>query len=178
MATDKDLYKTIFKSKPISLVQQRIALMKSFPEAECSVKKDTLHWRGILSPTLLSKEYPVEVIYRLKKSPRIFVQDDTIETLDTNTIPHKFYIDKESNKIAVCLFTDGEFTSHKWINKTIIPWTIEWLFHYEIWQATGNWCGGGKHPHKNDYKKQDQFIKEFDDYDQRTERPNIQNPQR
>ena len=29
---------------------------------------------------------------------------------------------------------------------TLVPWTIEWLFHYEIWLATGTWCGGGEHP--------------------------------
>lgn len=177
MVTDKDLYKTIFINKPICLVQQRIALMQSFPEAECSVKRDTLYWRGILSPTSLSQKYPVEVIYKLRKSPRVFVQDDTICKMDTSKIPHKFFIVKERNRIAVCLFTNGEFTSHDWINKTIIPWTVEWLFYYEIWQATGNWCGGGKHPRKDDYKKQDQFIKEYDDYDQRTERPHIKDTQ-
>jgi len=23
-----------------------------------------------------------------------------------------------------------------------------WLFYYEIWLATGEWCGGGVHPEK------------------------------
>lgn len=26
---------------------------------------------------------------------------------------------------------------------TIIPWTAEWLLHYEIWQVTDTWRGGG-----------------------------------
>ena len=30
---------------------------------------------------------------------------------------------------------------------TIIPWTSEWLLHYELWHATGKWLGGG---HRND----------------------------
>ena len=29
---------------------------------------------------------------------------------------------------------------------TIFPWTAEWLLHYEIWLATGEWTGGGYHP--------------------------------
>lgn len=29
---------------------------------------------------------------------------------------------------------------------TILPWTSEWLLHYETWLATGVWTGGGIHP--------------------------------
>lgn len=31
------------------------------------------------------------------------------------------------------------------LSRTIIPWASEWLFHYEIWLASGTWCGGGYH---------------------------------
>lgn len=30
--------------------------------------------------------------------------------------------------------------------KTILPWTAEWLLHYEVWLVTGEWVGGGVHP--------------------------------
>ena len=26
---------------------------------------------------------------------------------------------------------------------TIVPWTAEWLLHYEVWLATGEWLGDG-----------------------------------
>ena len=29
------------------------------------------------------------------------------------------------------------------IADTIVAWTCEWLIHYEIWLATGEWHGGG-----------------------------------
>ena len=32
------------------------------------------------------------------------------------------------------------------IADTIVPWACEWLLHYEIWLATGEWHGGGEHP--------------------------------
>jgi len=32
------------------------------------------------------------------------------------------------------------------IASTILPWASEWLFHYEIWRATGEWTGGGREP--------------------------------
>ena len=31
------------------------------------------------------------------------------------------------------------------IAKTILPWTSEWLVHYQLWLATGEWHGGGIH---------------------------------
>jgi len=166
LATKKnDYYKDFVKNKPVSLVNQKIAFLQSFPETQCSVKKGTLHWNGLISPTPISKEYPVEIIYRLKKSPRVFVKDDTIAEINTEKIPHKFFVDKENNKIAICLYTNGEFTSQEWIYKTIIPWATEWLFHYEIWRATGTWCGGGKHPHKGDQIRQDKYISDLENCD-------------
>lgn len=33
---------------------------------------------------------------------------------------------------------------HLW--ETVIPWTSEWLLHYEVWLATGDWHGRGEHP--------------------------------
>ena len=32
------------------------------------------------------------------------------------------------------------------IADTIVPWTAEWLVHYEIWLVTGEWYGGGDWP--------------------------------
>jgi hypothetical protein len=32
------------------------------------------------------------------------------------------------------------------IADTVLPWTTEWLYHYEIWLITGEWTGGGDWP--------------------------------
>jgi hypothetical protein len=51
----------------------------------------------------------------------------------------------------LCLFLpcSGEWDSTKYLAETVLPWTCEWLFHYEVWLATGGmWCGGGSHPSK------------------------------
>ena len=48
----------------------------------------------------------------------------------------------------LCMHPDGSlglyrgktaFTSRKYIAKTIIPWTVLWLYWYERWVATGEW---------------------------------------
>lgn len=32
------------------------------------------------------------------------------------------------------------------LSTTVVPWTAEWLIHYEVWLATGQWTGGGHAP--------------------------------
>ena len=39
-----------------------------------------------------------------------------------------------------------EFNYSLRIIDTIIPWTQEWLYFYEIWLLTGEWRGGGHTP--------------------------------
>jgi len=31
--------------------------------------------------------------------------------------------------------------ARSWLAKTIVPWTAEWLFLYELWLETGMWWG-------------------------------------
>jgi hypothetical protein len=31
------------------------------------------------------------------------------------------------------------------LGTTIVPWTAEWLLHYELSLATGTWLGSGHH---------------------------------
>jgi hypothetical protein len=47
-----------------------------------------------------------------------------------------------------CLFTVAkrDWRSGMFIGQTLVPWLMEWLVHYEIWRATGDWKGGGTLP--------------------------------
>jgi hypothetical protein len=37
---------------------------------------------------------------------------------------------------------------------TVVPWTSEWLFFYEVWHATGLWLGGGTHPNRPEHQSE------------------------
>lgn len=39
----------------------------------------------------------------------------------------------------------GEWKPRMKLADTIVPWAAEWLLHYELWLATGEWGGGGVH---------------------------------
>lgn len=60
-----------------------------------------------------------------------------LRALPDSDIPHRF---KDG---CLCLHLNGEWDSTMLISETIIPWTAEWLLHYELWLATGEWHGGG-----------------------------------
>lgn len=44
---------------------------------------------------------------------------------------------------SLCLHVPGEWRPDMLLAATIVPWTLEWLVHYEAWLATGEWRGGG-----------------------------------
>lgn len=146
-----------YKRSSFTLIQQKVALCAAYREANCSIdkKKNQLFWTGKIQPTALSKEYRVILVYQLGKSPRVWVIGDELEKLDDINFPHKFDVDAENKMVRICLYRYSEFNSSKLLANTIIPWTIEWLYYYELWLATGEWLGGGEHPDVGKLKTED-----------------------
>jgi hypothetical protein len=130
-----------------------IALKASFPSEVCTIRKNTLWWRGKIQPTPLSPKYTVLLTYNLCCSPKVWVLGDELQKLDSPDFPHHYSIDVDKKKVNICLYRYSEFSKNKLLTKTIIPWTVEWLYFYEIWLATGEWCGGGEHPHIQKFKE-------------------------
>lgn len=145
------------KSSPVSLIQQTVALCSTYKGASCSIDKKNkqLFWSGKICPTALSKKYTAVLEYRLGKSPKVWIVGDELEKLDDIAFPHKFEIDVENKMVRICLYRYSEFSSSKLLSKTIIPWTVEWLYFYELWLATGEWLGGGEHPDDGKTKTED-----------------------
>lgn len=130
-----------------------VAMSVSYPDGKNRITKHAcLIWRGKISPTPLSQEYSVLITYKLGWSPRVWVVGDELEKLDDPEFPHKYDIEIDTKKVRICLYRYQEFNDYKYLSKTIIPWTIEWLYFYEIWLATGEWCGGGEHPQTGQQK--------------------------
>ncbi len=151
-----------FKSSSLPLIQQKVALCSIYKEAHCSIdkKKNQLFWFGKIKPTALSKEYTVILKYQPGKSPRVWVVGDELEKLDDPNFPHKYNIDVENKMVRICLYRYSEFNSSKLLSNTIIPWTIEWLYFYELWLATGEWLGGGEHPDAGKPKTDDPCLEQ------------------
>lgn len=134
------------KEKRYNLFQQKIALQAAYPEAKCFITKNKLFWYGNIKPTPLSREYKVHLQYGLNKTPKVWVVGDELKKLNAKDFPHYFDVDSNLKKVRICLYRYQEFSVTKFLAKTIVPWTVEWLYFYEMWLATGRWLGGGEHP--------------------------------
>lgn len=139
--------KRYYKNSSVTLIQQKVALCSAYKGADCVIdkKNNQLFWSGKIKPTALSKEYTVFLSYRFNKSPKVWIIGDELEKLDDTNFPHKFDINPKNKMVQICLYRYSEFNSSKLIANTIIPWTVEWLYYYELWLATGEWLGGGEH---------------------------------
>src|SRR2546429_678112 len=132
------------KQQTINLAVQQLALKELFPDARCWISRSELKWEGTLTPSALSRDYLVRVTYSLNDSPDVEVLHPALEMREGKKPPHLY----KGDKLCLCLPRTGEWDMSMLLSETIIPWTSEWLLHYEIWFATGDWRGGGIHPTK------------------------------
>jgi hypothetical protein len=136
------------KSKILNLGIQQAALKARFPESFVRITRNELVWRGKLTPTPLSMTYTVQIEYRLTKNPSVTVLEPQLKSCNGERPPHLYRKTRHYPTDRLCLFLPGghEWTGRLLLADTMVPWAAEWLLHYEIWLATGEWCGGGVHP--------------------------------
>lgn len=124
-------------ARQLTLGQQAIGLRSCFPNTTISFKRDKLQWRGQLQPTTDSNIYTVTVTYTLGDPPVIRVLEPELVPDADGKLPHYFRDD------SLCLHEWFEWQPSMQLIDTTLPWTVEWLFYYEIWRATGCWYGDG-----------------------------------
>ena len=130
------------KQKAINLAVQQVALWRQFPNAQCWINRGELTWVGTLMPYPLSRNYRVRLRYKLSGSPEVEVLDPELERRNGKKPPHLY----KGDRLCLYLPRTGEWDRGKLLSDTIVPWTSEWLLHYEIWLTTDEWCGGGINP--------------------------------
>lgn len=141
--TDKLRYGVMRGEVSIPLFQQLIKVESTYPGFTRSWDANEVTWTGTVTPTPISETYTVKIEYSLEEAPRIWVIDPPLQNGPKGECPPHLYPEG-----CLCLYLPkaGEFDRSRQIAHTIIPWTALWLYYYEIWLATGEWRGGGKHP--------------------------------
>ena len=127
------------RTPPLNLAIQAAYLKKHFPQSRADVQRSCLLWRAVLQPTELSRPYEVSMSYALHSRPRVRVLSPPLELPPRSSEVH-VYLDG-----TLCLYFPGEWTRSRPLVETVVPWICEWLVHYEAWQVTGTWHGGGVH---------------------------------
>jgi hypothetical protein len=113
-----------------------------WPDLQATGWGKNCQWRGRLQPTQLSLEYAVRIEYEPPLYPRAFVDDPPLQRRPQEPdrpIPHVW----SKPVIRPCLFKFHQWRPDLSIVR-IADWLVEWLFFYEIWQAVGEWKGGGE----------------------------------
>lgn len=132
------------KPKACNLTVQKLNILSYFPNSSIKVNKNVLKWVGILKPTALSDSYKIRLEYKFNKHPNVYViSKKLIIHSDSTSLPHVYSTEKQ----WLCLYyrLGKEWNGTMLLANTIIPWTSEWLLHYEYWLITGKWFGGGVH---------------------------------
>jgi hypothetical protein len=119
----------------LTIAQQALGLRSVFPDTKPVMEHGRLSWKVRLQPCELSRIYTVQIIYVCGRYPVIRVLDPQLTATETGFLPHTY---KDQ---TLCLHDAGQWAEHMLIVDTIVPWTAEWLLHYEVWLATGEWLG-------------------------------------
>jgi len=129
------------KKQNINAINQAFVLKRKYPKSEVkSVGINFIVWQGEIKPTAFSESYLIEVRYRFKNRPDVYVIEPDL--IKDKEIPHTF----EDGSLCLFRFKYFEWDSSMIIADTIIPWTALWLYYYELWLVCNEWLGGGEHP--------------------------------
>ena len=128
----------------VPLIRQAGALKSYFPDSTIIRKGDLeLKWTCTITPTPLSASYKLHLHYQKSEGVKVYVLEPKPLVLapGENHLPHVYSTVEQE----LCLYypKDKEWTPAMLYVHTLIPWACEWLLHYEIWVATGEWKGGG-----------------------------------
>jgi hypothetical protein len=135
------------KRKPMGIHEQCCRLKHAFPGFRIREDRDKLVVEGELQPTDMGATYTVRIEYEIGSAPEVTLVSPLLRNRPDGRRPPHIYV---GDKLCLNLPGAGEWTSLKALADTIVPWTAEWLFFYEIWHATGKWHGGGVAPEPKD----------------------------
>lgn len=126
---------TTARGPSLTMAQQALGLRSVFPGAGLTLKPGRLSWTGRLQPCDLSRIYTVQITYARGRYPAVRVLAPKLQAAENGFLPHTY------DNGTLCLYDAGQWNATMLIVDTIVPWAAEWLLHYEIWLATGEWSG-------------------------------------
>lgn len=129
------------RSSTLSIGQQAFLLKNAISGAKIVTGTRRLDFRVEVRPTPLSRMYDLQICYKLGQHPVSTILAPNLGLLTDEKIPHLW----KTSPYELCLYFSPhrEWLPHMHLARTIFPWCLEWMFHFECWLGTGKWDGGG-----------------------------------
>lgn len=127
-------------------------------------------WKGKITP--FDTEYFVSITlyhsHRIKlkngiivtppRNPRVIVEEPDLELSLRDSLDAHFYFNKENPRLSpLCLYhpiEDVQWSHDMLMSETLVPWIIQHLGAFEVWQDTGKWNLPEKHPDGGKYSEE------------------------
>lgn len=134
------------KSTVVSIPMQKYYLITKYRKIllkDNSSKRIDMDF--LIKSTNTNMEYTIKIKYdNLYKMPNVFLLKDNLPTRLDENIPHIYGTSTIRGKeyLKLCTFYPGEDWNNKMIlATTVFLWAIEWIYFYELWIVSGQWCG-------------------------------------
>ncbi len=116
---------------PLIQIEAMRACYPQFVVKERSAEK--IEWVGDLRPSPRIRPYHVSIVHAGDARPKVRV----LAPLIKDDAPHRH------GDGTLCLYHPDNFkwSSPKLISKYIVPWSLGWVYFYEVWLEHGVWLG-------------------------------------
>lgn len=102
----------------------------------------------IIKSSISDSEYIIKIKQDgITKIPKVYVISPILKSYSNESIPHTYGMQKINGKeyLQICPFYPAEdWNKNMIIADTVLLWSIEWFYFYEIWLVSGKWCGRWK----------------------------------
>jgi hypothetical protein len=139
-----------FPPVPIPTVAQRALELRAIglPGARASYRGQELNFHAGIAPGNFGRLYRclLRVLPDGARPDMIVVEPDLALLAGRRKIPHTYAYKGKGTCLCLWWPKKRDWVPQMKFADTLIPWTAEWLYYFEIWLKTGEWAGGGVHP--------------------------------
>lgn len=137
---------TLLGRRELTPAQQFVNLKANpLTRGDGELVRGRLSWRYVGRPSPISRAYALRIEHAPGEAPSVFVDGpDLVAIAGGRDLPHVY--SQDPTRLCLYLPGTGEWEPCLLIDRTIVPWSVLWLWYFEDWLSTDVWGGGGLHP--------------------------------
>lgn len=119
----------------------------ALPESRVRLTHQRLTMDVELAPGAFGRVYTCRFVFERATDPIVVVMAPDLKAVAAGEkIPHVYPWNGSGTRLCLWWPKGREWSAQFKVAETLIPWTAEWLYYFELWLLTMTWEGGGEHP--------------------------------